>query len=99
MTQTNTLAQRLFDIAFTRVRSERSQVYKDGVMAALQTMCEPSKAGQSCPYTAGTVEFDAWFAGKDEGMGIYRDHFRNSTAQRGREDSQALLRRMNKGAA
>lgn len=64
-------AQQLFDAAFSRERQPRSQVYKDGVMAAL-VFHETGQKAVLCPHPEGSVEYDAFFAGVVEGHQIYR---------------------------
>jgi len=64
MTELN--AQAVFDKAFKKVRSPRSDAYKQGVMACLRVRID-GEQHMACPYAAGTAESDAYFAGVDEG--------------------------------
>lgn len=64
-------AQQLFDAAFSRQRRPRSQVYKDGVMAAL-VFHEAGQKSVRCPHPEGSVEYDAFFAGVADGHQIHR---------------------------
>jgi len=66
------LAQKLYDEAFAPEtgRDLRSDAYKRGVLDALRWKAgegpDPKKA---MPYQLGTTDYDAWFAGLDEGCG------------------------------
>lgn len=73
-----TEAQQIFDVAFSKPRTERSQVYKDGVMAALNQQFAPANALASLqsPYPAGSVEFDAWHAGLNEGVSLASEYLK-----------------------
>ncbi|MDY0222996.1 MAG: hypothetical protein RBR67_17840 [Desulfobacterium sp.] len=54
-----------FNEIFGRQRDTRSPEYKAGVMAWLQHKFEKKEI--QVPYKAGTCQFDAFFAGMDEG--------------------------------
>lgn len=65
-------AEELFQEAFKGARDPRSTEYKHGVMAALIHHCAGIKISESRLYKVGTVEFDAFSAGVDEGHSIWR---------------------------
>lgn len=54
--------------AFTPGRTARSGAYKLGVLAKLRLVLQRERL--VCPYAPGSAEFDAFFAGADEGSGI-----------------------------
>ena len=60
----------LYRMAFAQPRSPRSDAYKSGVLALLQHKLDDADLFN--PYTPGTAESDAWFAGVDEGHFIMR---------------------------
>ena len=62
----NTTAQTLLDHAFYPGRQPRSQAYKNGVRAALRFRLGESDRVR-CTYPEGSAEFDAFFAGTEEG--------------------------------
>ena len=62
----NTTAKTLLDQAFPPGRPPRSQAYKNGVRAALRFRLGESDRVR-CTYTEGSAEFDAFFAGTEEG--------------------------------
>jgi hypothetical protein len=66
------LIERLMKAAFDRPRDPRSDAYKLGVreLLANRVLGAPFR----CPYTLGTAEADAFFAGSDEGRMIWRQH-------------------------
>lgn len=64
-TPTDGLARQLFERAFERNRSPRSSAYRTGVMHALRFHLEDDQPEP--PYTVGSVEFDAYCAGGQEG--------------------------------
>lgn len=66
-----TTAQSLFDRAFFPGRPARSKPYRSGVMDALRFRLGEAEHIQ-CPYPQGSVEFDAYFAGVDEGHLRYK---------------------------
>lgn len=59
-------AQTLLDQAFYPGRPPRSQAYKNGVRAALRFRLGESGRVR-CTYPEGSAEFDAFFAGTEEG--------------------------------
>lgn len=63
--------RKLFNQAFSGHRTQRSNEYKMGCIAALRYRI--SKAAIICPFNAGSVEFDAYHAGIDEGHAIWRE--------------------------
>lgn len=50
---------------FSQERTPRSDAYREGAMSALRHHLECAKT--RCPYTAGSAEFDAYYAGWMEG--------------------------------
>jgi hypothetical protein len=62
-------AQQVFDKAFHPARAPRSDAYKQGVMACLRVRLDGVQHAAS-PYTEGTPESDAYFAGVDEGRAL-----------------------------
>lgn len=66
------LAHSLFIEAFDGARQPRSEAYKIGVKEALLFRFAGEKLKH--PYTVGTAESDAYYAGTDEGNRIYRDY-------------------------
>lgn len=64
-------AESLFRAAFSGIREPRSREYKQGVMAVLMSRC--AQVEPVCPYVAGTVQSDAWYAGTEEGHTIWRN--------------------------
>ena len=62
-------AQEVFDQAFSKSRSPRSDAYKQGVLACLQVRLD-GQAHVKCPYTPVSPECDAYFAGVDEGRAL-----------------------------
>lgn len=62
-------AQEVFDKAFSKSRSPRSDAYKQGVLACLRVRLD-GLAHVKCPYAPGSPECDAYFAGVDEGRGL-----------------------------
>jgi hypothetical protein len=60
----------LFDTAFSGSRTSRSSAYRLGVRAKLSHGTD--QIAMECPYFEGTVEFDAFYAGVDEGRTILR---------------------------
>lgn len=63
-------AQQVFDAAFNRVRSPRSEAYKLGVMACLRVRLDGVVHATKCPYPEGSAESDAYFAGVEEGRAL-----------------------------
>lgn len=62
-------AQELFDEAFAGPRTPRSAAYQAGVLAVLQHLVD-GVPHVSCPFPAGSAQFDAFHAGVDEGRRI-----------------------------
>lgn len=58
-------AQAIYDWAFRPGREKRSDEYKQGVLNHLRNRLEGTEL--VCPVQAGTVQFDAYYAGCDEG--------------------------------
>lgn len=58
-------AQAVYDLAFRPGREARSEAYKLGVLNFLKNRLEGAEL--ACPFQAGSVQFDAYFAGCDEG--------------------------------
>lgn len=67
----NDLVDRLMKNAFDRPRDPRSYPYKLGVFSLLTSRVINTL---SCPYAPGTVDFDAFYAGVDEGKVIWSQH-------------------------
>lgn len=65
-------AEALFKAAFSGIREPRSREYKQGVMAVLMNRC--AQVEPVCPYSPGSVESDAWYAGTEEGHSVWRAH-------------------------
>jgi hypothetical protein len=53
-----------------RARDPRSAEYKQGCRHLLNRRMNGGSKG--CPYKAGTVQFDAFYAGVDEGITIWK---------------------------
>jgi len=64
------LVETLMRKAFDRPRTPRSKPYKEGAQWALDFRIRGLRP--PCPYPVGTAEADAYFAGRDEGNGIWR---------------------------
>lgn len=64
-------AQELFDQAFDHRLDRRSRPYKQGVLDALKYRTG-EVPGIGNRYTMGTIEFDAWRAGLEEGHLCWR---------------------------
>ena len=58
----------LMQHAFFPGRPDRSTAYKAGVLAKLRLVLQRERL--VCPYAPGSAEFDAFFAGADEGAGV-----------------------------
>jgi hypothetical protein len=67
-------AEKLFKTIFAGPRDTRSAEYKRGVLAALLFRFAGGKVSENRPYKVGTVEFDAFSAGVDEGNARWREH-------------------------
>lgn len=61
----------IIDLAFGRPRDPRSPMYVAGARTAL--MHHALGAPVRCPHPMGTPEADAWFAGVQEGVALWRD--------------------------
>lgn len=72
-----TLVEDLMRGAFDRVRDPRSEAYKLGARELLK--CRALGIAIRCPYSMGTAESDAFYAGKDEGCLIWRQHLAANT--------------------
>jgi hypothetical protein len=68
------VAEELFAKAFNAARELRSLEYKRGVMAALIHRSAGIKPEKNCPCKVGTVEYDAFRAGLEEGYRIWMEH-------------------------
>jgi hypothetical protein len=66
-----TEAERVFDAAFDAPRDSRSVEYKKGALAALRYRLEGAPS-PVCPYSVGTCQADAWWAGMNEGHALFR---------------------------
>ena len=64
-------AQVIFDQAFQKPRSPRSDAYKLGVLECLRARVDGATNVQ-CPYQDGSAESDAYFAGVKEGCELSR---------------------------
>lgn len=67
------LVDALVDTAFNRQRDPRSDVYKLGARSLLVSRATQSEL--TCYFRPGSVEFDAFFAGVDEGKAIWASHY------------------------
>ena len=68
----NDLVDRLMTTAFGRPRDPRSYPYKLGTFSLL--VSRVTDAPLAHPYAPGTVDFDAFHAGVDEGRAIWTRH-------------------------
>jgi len=70
----------LMEVAFgpDRIREKRSTAYMEGARSYLE-LCVTG-AEMPCKYGTGTAEFDAYFAGLDEGREIWRSQMRKEPA-------------------
>ena len=62
---------KLMQQTFGRARDPRSDEYKAGCRALLE--CKAFKKQIKCPYPMGTAQADAFYAGTDEGHGVWRN--------------------------
>ena len=70
-------APKIYNAAFAPEtgRDLRSDAYKRGVLDALRYAAgEGPKPTELMPYPLGTTDYDAWFAGLEEGYARWRDH-------------------------
>lgn len=69
-------ARALFAAAFTgRTATVRSSQFKEGAMRAMLNCDDPSSTfmvGRDCPYHEGSAARDAWVAGYQEGLRLWR---------------------------
>lgn len=68
----NELVDRLMKNAFDRARDPRSYPYKLGVLCLLASRTNSTPLARL--YAVGTVDFDAFHAGVDEGQTIWKLH-------------------------
>lgn len=68
----------LMSAAFNRPRDARSNAYKAGARALLHSRVTNLPLARL--YHAGTAEFDAFYAGVDEGREIWRSQMRKEQA-------------------
>ncbi|MBE0574784.1 MAG: hypothetical protein IH613_02710 [Desulfuromonadales bacterium] len=61
----------IFNQAFSQIREPRSEEYRRGVLAALEFRCEAVPIPRL--YRVGSVQFDAFISGVDEGHRRWRD--------------------------
>lgn len=74
------ISEILYHHAFAGYRTPCSQEYRAGVLAALKFRLGEAE-DMPLPYTVGTAQADAWFAGTNEGHRIARDHLAIATKQ------------------
>lgn len=67
-------ARAVYDWAFRPGREARSDEYKLGALNFLRNRLE--QAELLCPFQAGSVQFDAYFAGCDEGRVLAKEWVR-----------------------
>ncbi|WP_374357011.1 hypothetical protein [Chitinimonas sp.] len=74
MTILTAVVEQLYARAFgpNVARDPRSRQYREGVHAALSNRI--AAAPFAPPYSMGTVDADAWFAGWDEGVRLSREY-------------------------
>lgn len=65
------VVDQLISAAFDRPRDRRSDAYKQGARALL--ISRVSLATLICNFQPGSVEFDAFFAGVEEGRAIWQN--------------------------
>ena len=70
------IANQLFNKAFHSTRDPRSEAYKAGVLDTLNF--KESGSELKHPFEPRTAESDAWFAGNQEVLNLWRDHQANS---------------------
>lgn len=75
-------AKSLHDEAFEQARTPRSEPYKAGVLAALRNNAVDGGGPHGCKHAPGTAEFDAFFAGMDEGRDLYHKWVARMLARR-----------------
>lgn len=79
-------AQEMFNAAFAVQRSPRSPEYKAGVLAHLRFALK--ETGIQNPYTEGTAQSDAWYAGVQESWLILQA---NSIVPNGKKQLKDML--------
>lgn len=67
----NQVVDQLISAAFDRPRDRRSDAYKQGARALLTSRV--SLATLICNFQPGSAEFDAFFAGVEEGRAIWQN--------------------------
>jgi len=73
------VAQELFDAAFSKPRDARSAEYKQGVLDILRhRLCEQNSDFKVGRYVAGTAQADAYWAGNDEGRQLAREYLNSA---------------------
>lgn len=72
-TATQLTAQAIFDEAFPAFRPKRSAEYRAGVLRQLRYRMMETNDG-ACPYEAGSVQADAYWAGVSEGWNLLEKH-------------------------
>lgn len=78
------IAEILYQEAFSGPRAPRSPEYLAGVLATLKFRLGEAES-MPLPYTVGTAQADAWFAGTNEGHRIARDHLAITKENKGAE--------------
>ena len=73
----NQVVDQLISAAFDRPRGRRSDAYKQGARALLVSRL--TLATLICNYQPGSVEFDAFFAGVEEGRAIWQNEQHRAT--------------------
>lgn len=63
--------QDLMNKAFENARTPRSIEYREGCRALLNRRIHGDM--MYCPYPAGSAQFDAWYAGVEEGWSLWRE--------------------------
>ena len=69
---TKVQVEELLNNAFFPGRPPRSSAYKEGVLAKLRLALQRER--MVCPYAQGSAEFDAFFAGAEEGTWIVQGY-------------------------
>jgi len=76
-------AAQIYHAAFQKPRTPRSEPYKRGVRAALERLIDGGpeiSRVRPAEYQPGTVEFDAWLAGVEEGHMRARHYLQRQTS-------------------
>lgn len=66
--------EKLFQRVLGQQKSNMSDAFKRGFMAALAYRATGIKVSLNCPYAIGTANFDEFLAGADEGHKSWRAH-------------------------